>query len=192
MMASISLWPAGTPTIRNFAFKRSQTTLNNLRFKVNLLLSFSDTAPHHHIMFSSLFFYKYLQVHYPVWPTGTHARGLTGGTEPQYQEPAGLWHRDKRWDSPLKPPQSSTPWPLTSKPRLGRQSLFVSHTWRNDLGQELFVVNVHYVSLTRNNQHYRRWSWETCCFSLSCYRRMHEECLIINLDSPHTTVPTLW
>lgn len=132
-----------------------------------------------------------LQVHYPVRPTGTHARGLTGGTGPQYQEPAGLWHGDEGWDSPLKPPQSSTPWPLTSTLRPGWRSLFVSHThthkhtWRRDSGQQLFVVNVHDVSQKE------RWSWESCCFSLSCYRRVHEECLIINPRLPSHFVPTL-
>lgn len=38
---------------------------------------------------------------------------------------------------------------------------------------------------------FRRRPRETCCSPLSCYRWMHEECLIINPDSPRTpTAPT--
>ncbi|KAG7221254.1 hypothetical protein INR49_017395 [Caranx melampygus] len=32
---------------------------------------------------------------------------------------------------------------------------------------------------------------ETCCFPLSCYRRMHEECLVIDPRHPSTHTPLL-
>lgn len=120
LRARISLQPVGTTT----------TTFSNLRFKVNVLLCCSNTAPLHHIMFSLSL--QYVQVHHPVRPTGTHARGLAGGAEPHYPEPAGLWHSDERWDSPLKPLRSSTPWPLTSKPRLVERAC-LSHRHKKNL-----------------------------------------------------------
>lgn len=159
----------------------AQTFTQNLTFKLKIMLILS------------------LQVHYPVWPTGTHARGLAGGAGPHHQEPAGLWHRDKGRDSPLKPPQpplpqSSTPWPLTSKPLLGRQSLFVikAHLGPRTAGHSecalcLSVSEIIYIlkdGPEGEREKVRR------CFPLSCYRRMHEECLIIDANSLHTRAHT--
>lgn len=108
-----------------------------------------------------------LQVHYPLWPTGTHARGLAGGAVPHRQEPAGLRHRNEGRDSPLNPvpsslyPECSTPWPLTSKPLLGQHSSLFHTDEGSSRAKSSSIVNVHYVSVSlRNNLQLKRWPCE--------------------------------
>lgn len=42
------------------------------------------------------------QVHHPPGPSGAHAWGLACGTDTWDKASTGVWHRDKRRDSPLK------------------------------------------------------------------------------------------